>query len=173
MTRIVSVAEANRLVDQGAVLIDVREPDEHRRERIAGALSCPLSSDGELPHSHGALIFHCASGARTKAHAKALAAKASGRDCFVLEGGIARWKQSGLPVERTKGAPIELQRQVMIVAGSLVLVGALLAALVSTAFLALPLFVGAGLLLAGVSGFCGMARLLMKAPWNRASTASA
>ncbi|MGA8903369.1 YgaP-like transmembrane domain [Bradyrhizobium sp.] len=34
-------------------------------------------------------------------------------------------------------------------------------------FFIVPGFVGAGLLLAGLTGFCGMARLLMRAPWNR------
>ncbi len=173
MAGFISVAEANRLVSRGAVFIDVREPHEHRRERIAGALSCPLSRPQNLPLSGGAVIFHCASGARTEANAAALGAQVHGREWFLLEGGLDRWKRAGLPVERTKSAPIELQRQVMIAAGSLVLIGALLAALVSPTFIALPLFVGAGLLFAGLSGFCGMARLLMKAPWNRTISDSA
>lgn len=58
-------------------------------------------------------------------------------------------------------------RQVQIAAGSLVLLGVILGYGVSTGFFLLSAFVGAGLLFAGVSGFCGMARLLMKMPWNR------
>ena len=68
--------------------------------------------------------------------------------------------------------PIELQRQVQIGAGSLALAGTLLGAFVSPWFYILPGFVGAGLLTAGVTGFCGMALLLMRAPWNRAAFAS-
>jgi predicted branched-subunit amino acid permease len=59
-------------------------------------------------------------------------------------------------------------RQVQIAAGSLVVIGVLLGALVHPGFYALSAFVGAGLVFAGVSGFCGMARLLVLMPWNRA-----
>ena len=62
-----------------------------------------------------------------------------------------------------------MNRQVQIGAGSLVLAGALLAWLVDPAFHALSAFVGAGLVFAGVSGFCGMAKLLALLPWNRAA----
>ena len=62
-------------------------------------------------------------------------------------------------------------RQVQIAAGSLVLAGVLLGAFVAPGFYALSGFVGAGLLFAGVSGFCGMARLLAVMPWNRRAQA--
>ena len=58
-------------------------------------------------------------------------------------------------------------RQVQIAAGTLILIGALLGTFVAPAWFGLSAFVGAGLLFAGISGFCGMARLLMLAPWNR------
>ncbi|AHC45642.1 rhodanese-related sulfurtransferase [Achromobacter xylosoxidans NBRC 15126 = ATCC 27061] len=58
-----------------------------------------------------------------------------------------------------------------IAAGSLTLLGIMLGISVSPWFYALPAFVGAGLIFAGVSGFCGLARLLMKAPWNRRAIA--
>ena len=64
-------------------------------------------------------------------------------------------------------------RQVQIAAGSLVLLGVLLGAFVAPAFYALSGFVGAGLLFAGASGFCGMARLLAAMPWNRRASAAA
>ena len=58
-------------------------------------------------------------------------------------------------------------RQVQIVAGSLVLLGVVLGTTVSPLFLLLSGFVGAGLVFAGLSGWCGMAQLLALAPWNR------
>jgi hypothetical protein len=66
---------------------------------------------------------------------------------------------------------MEIMRQVQISAGSLVVIGVLMGALVHPAFYALSAFVGAGLVFAGVSGFCGMARLLALMPWNRRSAA--
>jgi hypothetical protein len=60
-----------------------------------------------------------------------------------------------------------MQRQVQIVAGSLVLAGLLLALLISPWFAAVSAFIGAGLVFAGASGWCGMAHLLGAMPWNR------
>jgi hypothetical protein len=74
-------------------------------------------------------------------------------------------------VTRDPRAPLELQRQVQIAVGTMILAGFALAWLVSPWFLALPLFAGAGLVFAGLTGFCGMARLLAAMPWNRPSRA--
>ena len=65
-----------------------------------------------------------------------------------------------------------LSRQVQIAAGALVLTGVIFGFLIAPAWFALAGFVGAGLTFAGVTGFCGMARLLMRAPWNRVKPAS-
>lgn len=163
----ISPAEARRLVDAGASLIDIRAPDEHARERIAGAFNLPLEQVSADSAPGDVLIFHCRSGMRTGQAAPALAEAAGERDCYILEGGISGWGNAGLPVEKVRGAPIEMQRQVMIAAGSLVLVGTLLSLLVSQAWIGLAIFAGAGLMVAGVTGFCGMARLLALMPWNR------
>ena len=88
-------------------------------------------------------------------------------DAYVLEGGLDAWKKAGLPVLADASQPLELQRQVQIAAGSLIVLGAVLGATVSPWFHALSGFVGAGLVFAGVSGFCGLARVLMRMPWNR------
>lgn len=163
----ITPAEAHRLVDAGASLIDIRQPDEHARERIAGALNVPLDRLSEDSASGDVLIFHCRSGMRTAQAASTLSRAAAGRNCYVVEGGISGWRNAGLPVETVRGAPIEMQRQVMIAAGSLVLLGALMAMLVTPGWLWLSLFVGAGLTFAGISGFCGMAHVLAMMPWNR------
>ena len=88
---------------------------------------------------------------------------------MLVEGGLDAWKAAGLPVTVDRRQPLELQRQVQIGAGSLAFLGTALGLLVSPWFLAVPLFVGAGLITAGVTGFCGLARLLARAPWNRAA----
>jgi rhodanese-related sulfurtransferase len=165
-------AEAKRLLDQGAILVDIREPDEHARENVPGARLMSLSKldEAELAlHEGKPVIFHCKSGARTKGNAVRLAGKV-GEACeaFIVEGGIEAWKKAGLPVAVDRRQPLEMQRQVQIGAGSMALVGTLLGLLVSPWFFAVPALVGAGLTVAGVTGFCGMARILMKAPWNRA-----
>jgi len=161
---------AAELMRQGAVLIDIREADEHARERIPGARHHALSRfDGENPARPGdeVLVFHCRSGARTKANAPRLAAAATGCEAYVLEGGLDAWKQAGLPTAIDRKQPIEMNRQVQIGAGSLALLGVLLGALVWPGFYALSGFVGLGLMFAGISGFCGMAHVLALMPWNR------
>lgn len=164
-------SDARRLLDGGAVLIDIREADEHAREKIPGARHMALSKLDEMDiaiREGQTVIFHCKSGARTLANAPRLAGKL-GRSCevFVVEGGIDAWRKAGLPVVTDRRQPLELQRQVQIGAGSLALAGAMLGVLISPWFFVVPAFVGAGLLTAGVTGFCGMARVLMRAPWNR------
>ena len=157
-------------VRQGhALLIDIREDDEFARRHIPGALSRPLSRFGAvaLPEMAGTdVIFTCRSGMRTATNSERLAAPVDG-NAYLLEGGLDNWVRAGLPVEPNRKAPLEMMRQVQIVAGSLVLAGVLLGWLVSPLFFGLSAFVGAGLIFAGISGFCGMAKLLAFLPWNR------
>lgn len=169
-----SPADVRTRIDTGrAVLIDIREADEYARSHIAGALSQPLSGweRAQLRLAPGAdVIFTCRSGMRTQGACDRLAARVAGQ-AWVLEGGLDGWRQAGLPVETDIRAPLEIMRQVQIAAGLLVLTSVLLGWLVAPGWFALAAFVGAGLTFAGATGFCGMARLLMLAPWNRPRSA--
>lgn len=172
--RKLSPAEVRTRLDAGrAVLVDIREPDEFARSHIRGAQSQPLSQ-WEAAHlavdPDADVIFTCKSGMRTAGACDRLAARVSG-DAFVLDGGLDGWTKAGLPVETDADAPLEIMRQVQIAAGSLVLIGVLLGYSVAPAWFGLSAFVGAGLTFAGITGFCGMARLLMMMPWNRAKPA--
>jgi rhodanese-related sulfurtransferase len=168
----IDAVRAKRLIDDGAVLVDVREADERVREHVPGTLHHALSRLSTIDTAGAkAVIFHCRSGARTAANASRLAG-AVGCDAYVLEGGIDAWKKAGLPVVTDTRQPIEIMRQVQITAGSLVVVGVVLGFWIAPAFFALSAFVGAGLVFAGVSGWCGMARLLGLMPWNRAVKAA-
>jgi rhodanese-related sulfurtransferase len=112
------------------------------------------------------IIFACWSGMRTAGACDRLATQVSS-PAFVLQGGLDAWTKHGLPLVVNAKAPMEIMRQVQIAAGLLVLVGVVLGFMVSSAWFGLSAFVGAGLTFAGATGFCGMARLLMLAPWNR------
>lgn len=161
----VTPTQAAQLLEQGALLVDIREADEHARERIVGARNVPLSRIERIAGT-APVIFHCKSGMRTQANAGLLADNAPG-DSFILAGGIDAWRAAGLPLQRNPKAPLEIMRQVQITAGLLVLTGIILGFSVAPAFFGLSAFVGAGLTFAGVSGWCGMARLLALMPWNR------
>jgi rhodanese-related sulfurtransferase len=151
-------------------LVDVREPVEHAGERIAGATLMPLGHFNpqrarEIAGSRG-LVLHCKGGSRSAKAAQAML-NAGADSVTHLAGGIDAWKAAGLPVQRDANAPISIMRQVQITAGSLVLLGVALGWFVSPWFYALSAFIGAGLVVAGVTDTCGMAMMLSKMPWNR------
>lgn len=167
-----SPKEVKARLDAGrAVLIDIREPDEFLRSHVPGARSHPLTG-WEAAHltvdPDADVVFTCRSGMRTAGACDRLAARIAG-DAYVLSGGLDGWTKAGLPVETDAKAPLEIMRQVQIAAGSLVLLGVVLGFAIAPAFFGLSAFVGAGLTFAGATGFCGMARLLMMAPWNHRS----
>lgn len=96
----ISPDEAKRLIDQGAVLVDIREANEHAAENIPGARNHPLSRIGATPPAGApVIVFHCKSGARTRMNAQALAGCADA-EAYILDGGIEAWKAAGLPVKR-------------------------------------------------------------------------
>ncbi len=171
-TQYISSADAKVLLAQGAALIDIREPDEYARENIAEAHLLSLSAiekgDRLGPfEAYDTVIFYCQSGTRTAQHAQKLADAVAPAKVLLLEGGLNSWKKSGEGIVADKSQPMPIMRQVQIVAGSLILAGVVLGYGVHPAFFLLSGFVGAGLLFAGISGFCGMARLLSTMPWNR------
>lgn len=188
----VSAAQVGDWLAQGScVLVDVREPDEFARERIAGAESMPLSSfSAARAMSAGGpgrvVVFHCKGGKRS-AEAVRLATHASPAPALSLAGGIEAWKAAGLPVIGVgtgmpgaagagmdgggrRGTRLSVMRQVQLVIGGLLLAGSALAWLVDPRFVLLPALLGAGLTYAGASGTCALASLLAKMPWNRVGT---
>lgn len=166
---LISPSEARKLIAGGARLIDIRAPDEHARASIPGSENRPVDTLGRVGDAP-AVVYHCRSGMRTSANAALLAA-ASDCPAYLLEGGLDAWRAAGLPVAENRKAPLEIMRQVQITAGSLVVLGVLLGLTVQPAFLGLSAFVGAGLVFAGSTGWCGMAKLLAAMPWNRRAAA--
>lgn len=162
----ITPTDAKRLIEQGAIVVDIRDADEHARQRIKGARHHPLNALTTLDGISAPIIFHCRAGRRTADNAARLRS-ATGNEAYVLEGGIEAWKRAGLPVMEDPTQPIEMGRQVQIASGSLILLGVLLGSGVAPQFYGLAGLVGAGLVFAGVSGWCGMARLLEIMPWNR------
>jgi len=163
---------ARALVEQGARLIDIRGTDEHAREHIPGAVSLPLTAIETLPRASAPIVFHCRSGMRSDANAARLQSAAGDAPCYILAGGIEGWRGAGLPTRIDRRQPLDIMRQVQIAAGGLVLLGVLLGFLVTPVLFGLSASVGAGLVFAGASGWCGMATLLRHMPWNRRARAS-
>lgn len=163
-----------------AVLIDVREPDEHARERIPGSRLLPLSTfspdrAAQFLAPGQKLVLHCKGGKRsTDACRLATMLTARGVPIVNMIGGIDAWKSAALPTDSSSAAPrISVMRQVQLTVGALLLLGSALAWFVHPAFIALPAFLGAGLAFAGATGTCALASLLSVMPWNRAPAPAA
>jgi hypothetical protein len=117
-------------------------------------------------------VLQCNSGNRTRQAAAQILAREP-IDLYHLASGIQAWKRDGLPVDLDRGAPLPIMRQVQIAAGPLVLLRLLLAVALSPWFALLSAFVDAGLLFAGSTGHCGMAKLLKRLPYNRGASQAA
>lgn len=98
--------EGKALVDDGALLLDVREPDEWEAGHAPAAVHVPMKEvqarQGELPKDRR-IVAVCRSGGRSAAVAGAL--NAWGFDAVNLTGGMQAWSGSGLPVVTDTGAP--------------------------------------------------------------------
>jgi rhodanese-related sulfurtransferase len=167
-------SELQKLLSSGQniELIDVRTPVEFRTVHLAHAKNVPLDQlDPQSiikSHSNGSrqpIYLICQAGTRGRNACEKLI-QAGYPEVVNVEGGTQACIASGLPVVRGKQS-MSLERQVRIAAGSLVLLGVILGALVHPAFFGLSGFVGAGLVFAGVTDTCGMGMLLARMPWNQ------
>jgi rhodanese-related sulfurtransferase len=165
-----------RSAGRSVELIDVRTPVEFREIHVDSARNVPLDrldpqaiAASRADHAGQPLYVICRSGSRGKQACEKLAA--AGIPVVNVEGGTLAWDAAGLPVVRGKKA-ISLERQVRIVAGFLVLLGALFAMTVHPYFAGLSAFVGAGLMFAGITDTCGMALVLARMPWNQVAAAT-
>ena len=154
-------------------VIDVRTPLEYSEVHVAQAQLIPLDTlapkalveGSKVPHDEPFYIL-CKSGGRATKAAEQFE-KAGYQNAVVVAGGTEAWVNAGLPVKRSGKKVISLERQVRIGAGALVLTGVLLGFFVNPAFFGLSGFIGAGLIFAGISDWCGMGLLIAKAPWNQ------
>jgi rhodanese-related sulfurtransferase len=170
----ISPTHLQQLIDShaGLNLIDVRTPVEFAEVHVPQARNEPLDqfepgallASGQLSKEQPVYLL-CRSGGRASKAAEKLT-KAGLDNAVVVEGGTLAWIEAGLPVNRGTTKVMSLERQVRIAAGSLVLTGVLLALFVHPYFIGLSAFVGAGLVFAGITDWCGMGLLLAKLPWN-------
>ncbi|MCW1888220.1 MAG: rhodanese-like domain-containing protein [Candidatus Moranbacteria bacterium] len=149
--------------------INVCTPAEYKEKHIPGVRSVPLD---EITHhrsefeSKKTIYVHCRSGKRSQMAIQKLQDLNLEAELVNVEGGIMAWEGAGLVTGKLT-ARMPIMQQVLLVAGILVLIGTLGALYVHKAFIFIALFVGAGLTFAGATGWCGMAALLAKMPWNK------
>ena len=168
-----TLAQERRSKGENLAFVDVRSPAEFESVHATGAKLYPLDSldpkriSSELGiSSQTPVVLLCAGGNRARKAAEKFHAEGIPH-CLVVEGGTKAWEAAGLPVVRGKGA-ISIERQVRIGAGTMVLLGVVLGSWVDPLWFFLSGFVGAGLIFAGITDWCGMGMLLAKMPWNQA-----
>ena len=164
---------AQQLAERDVDIIDVRTPVEFREVHATIARNVPLDSlDPKAVMTERGdseeepLYVICKAGTRG-AKAQQKFTDAGYENVINVEGGTDAWVAAGLPVVRGKKA-MSLERQVRIVAGLIVFVGAVAALVTDNVYFAgIPAFIGAGLVFAGVTDTCGMGMLIAKMPWNQ------
>lgn len=158
----------------GYFLVDVRTAMEFEEKHIPGAELHPLHEldPGRLREKaeKRPVCLICRTGSRAGQAANKLA-EVGLEPVVVLENGLEAWESAGFPLRRGRKG-VSLERQVRIAAGTLVLVGVGGALLIHPAFLGLSAFVGAGLVFAGITDWCGMGLLLARMPWNQKRSAA-
>jgi len=158
------------LENNEAILIDVREPSEHEAEKISGSNLLPLAKvcKSSLPkYENKKLVLHCRSGKRSANACQKLLGEDSALEIYNLEGGISAWSVEGCEIETSGKFFLPLDRQVQLTIGLGVFVASILGYLLSPSFFLLSGFFGVGLIFAGLSGYCGLAILMAKMPWNK------
>ncbi len=171
----ISVRELHTLqqTQPASAVLDVRTPAEFGALHVAGSRNTPLTSPN-LANAVAAakltpaepVYLLCQTGARATLAAETFAREGL-TNAVVVDGGVRAWQDAGLPLEIGARSAMSLERQVRIAAGSLVLLGVIGAYIVHPYFIGISAFVGAGLVFAGITDWCGMALLLARLPWNR------
>ncbi len=156
-------------------LIDVRTPAEFRAEHASGAKLLPLdelcpATLVETTQQRGVgrdqpLYLICQSGSRAQEAATRLM-EAGHPNVTLVDGGTEAWEKAGLPTQGC-GRAISLDRQVQIAVGMLLVMKVFLGFTLSELFFAAIPLIGAGLVVAGITRWCGMAKLMAMLPWNR------
>ena len=166
-----------RLGQEPAELLDVRSPAEFAGAHVPGARLVPLDElDAaaylkQKPDADKPIYVLCQSGGRARRAIEKFR-QAGFDNCVLVEGGTQAWMDAGLPVNRSESKVLPLMRQVQIAVGAISAIGAALALFVNPLFAIVPLVTGCGLLFAGVTGFCGLALVLARMPWNKTGNRS-
>lgn len=158
------------LKNNEAVVVDVREPAEHKAEKIDGSNLLPLANvcKDSLPNwKNKKLVLHCHGGKRSLSACQKLISEDPNLEIYNLEGGISAWSAEGCETKTSGNFFLPLDRQVQLTIGLGVFIGSILGYLVSPIFFLLCGFFGAGLIFAGLSGYCSLAILMSKMPWNK------
>ena len=172
VSEMVTIQELRQMREEGRAirLLDVRTVGEYAASHIVGSHNVPLSSMDKYASElcecvDTPIIIVCQSGQRAKRAFNALSGLGM-KNVHVLDGGVSKWTAAGYALEQGSER-LSLERQVRIAAGLLAAVGGILGVFVNPLFALIPAFVGGGLVFAGLTNTCGMAKALSRLSYNR------
>jgi len=172
MKKTITIQELKKVLEKNnnnSIVIDVRSKKEYDAVNINESINIPLDQiekhKKEL-EKYDTVYIHCQSGNRSQKACQYLSDLKNTNVVNIL-GGIQEWQSKGLPVVKSKNIHFSIIQQVHIIAGSLILLGVILSKFLNPNLIYLSGVIGAGLLFAGLTGWCGMAKILSKMPWNK------
>lgn len=157
--------------EQAPLLVDVRTPAEYESLRVPGSHNIPLdllqkNKEALAEQFSGEIVLICQTGNRANQALQHL--RAAGVDTArVLEGGVVAMEAQHIQHTHRGQQRWAMDRQVRMVAGSLVLTGFLGSKLISPKVGYLAGAIGAGLTFSALTDSCAMAAVLNKMPWNK------
>lgn len=159
-------------LDKGeAVVIDVREASEYDEGHIKNSTLIPLSSINKsvLPKvkPNQKYVIHCKLGKRGNSACEKLLQEDPSLELYNLEGGISAWESAGFPIEKLSNCKLSLERQAQITSGGGVFLGTFLGLIIHPIFFLVPLALGLGLVITGLTGVCKLTAILADMPWNK------
>ncbi len=166
----ISPKDAEEMVHNNkGVFVDVRTAGEALVEQVPGSVFLPFDLVnkqrlGDLGFEGKTPILVCRTGRRAQQAAESLAKES--KEVAVLQGGVVQWAADGLSL--TKGHRVlPIERQLLLGVGGMILFFTLLSLSINLYFSVLTILMSGGMMFAGITGSCGMARLLVVMPWNK------
>lgn len=104
VTAPVKIEQAEKKLEEGAQLLDVRTKEEWDEGHVKGAKLVTVTEQGFIDKAKALLdpkkpvVVYCRSGKRSAMATEQL--RAAGYTVYDLEGGITAWKEAGKPVEK-------------------------------------------------------------------------
>ncbi len=154
---------------ENLTLIDVREYAEFTNGRIKSSRHIPLNSLGKLHEEKDTSeTIYLISQKSNRSEAAQNMLKIIGFDNAIkVSGGLDAWKQAGFETEKDNEGPWELERQVNLIAGILVILGVILGLSLHWSFVLLSAVVGLILAFEAITKTDLTRQLILKIPWNQ------
>jgi rhodanese-related sulfurtransferase len=172
MDNLISAADLYKLMDaKNVIMVDAEEYFGKEPNNLFGDIYYQyenLNPEIMSMHKDKNIVVYCNHGISSRFFARQLQAKYPEHKVMTLDGGSdALTKDAGMSCAlNITPAKMTITRQICAIAGGIIVVGGM-SSLVWPAMTWLTISVGAGLCVSGLTGWCALANILLKMPWNK------